>query len=130
MRDSGILHALLQLGTMQDVMGHPKLGSSWEGFALEQVLAVLQTRDAYYWATHAGAEVDLLVFVAGKRYGFEFKYADAPATTRSMHVAIDDLGLEHLWVVYPGHEEYELKERISVVPVESVTRLAEAMRAP
>jgi predicted AAA+ superfamily ATPase len=125
LRDTGILHALLQLGTFQDVTGHPKLGSSWEGFALEQVLTTLQTRDAYYWATHGGAELDLLVSMAGKRYGFEFKYADAPGTTRSMHVAMEDLRLEHLWVVYPGHEEYGLTERISVVPVESVPQLAE-----
>ncbi len=129
LRDTGILHALLQLGTLQDVMGHPKLGSSWEGFALEQVLTALQTRDAYYWATHGGAELDLLVSAAGKRYGFEFKYADAPATTRSMHVAIDDLGLEHLWVIYPGHDEYDLTQTVSVVPVDSVPRLAEEIGA-
>ena len=124
MRDTGILHALLQVGTLRDVTGHPKLGSSWEGFALEQVLAALSTRDAYFWATHGGAELDLLVTVAGKRFGFEFKYADAPGTTRAMHVAIDDLNLEHLWVVYPGQKEYDLTEEISAVPVESVPRLA------
>jgi predicted AAA+ superfamily ATPase len=129
MRDSGILHALLQLGTLQDVLGHPKLGSSWEGFALEQVLTALQTRDAYYWATHGGAELDLLVSVSGKRYGFEFKYADAPATTRSMHVAIDDLALEHLWAIYPGHDEYDLTQTVSVMPVESVPRLAREIGA-
>jgi predicted AAA+ superfamily ATPase len=128
-RDTGILHALLQVRTQQEVMGHPKFGSSWEGFALEELLAAFQTRDAYFWATHAGAELDLLVLVAGRRYGFEFKYADAPATTRSMHIAIEDLGLEHLWVIYPGHQEYDLTERISVVPVDSVPRLADTIGA-
>ena len=119
LRDSGILHALLQLGSLAELQGHPKLGASWEGFALEQVIGALETRDAYYWATHGGAELDLLVRLGGKRYGFEFKYADAPGRSRSMHVAIDDLGLEHLWVVYPGRQEYALDEKISVIPLEA-----------
>ena len=92
-RDSGILHALLQLTTLSDVQSHPKLGASWEGFALEQVVGALGTRDAYFWATHGGAELDLYVRAAGKHYGFEFKYADAPGANRSMHVAIQDLSL-------------------------------------
>ncbi len=127
-RDTGILHALLQVGRLQEVMGHPKLGLSWEGFALEEVLATLDTRAAYYWATHAGAELDLLVTIGGERYGFEFKYADAPTTSRSMHIAIDNLGLKHLWVVYPGQTEYDLKERISVVPVGHLKRLTDSIR--
>ncbi len=93
-RDSGIMHALLQINTMADLQGHPKLGSSWEGFCLEQVIGGKGTRDDYFWATHAGAELDLLVTVAGKRYGFEFKYSDAPGSSRSMHIAIEDLELE------------------------------------
>ena len=123
MRDSGIFHALLQLNTLADVQGHPKLGASWEGFALEHVIGVLETRDAYFWATHAGAELDLLVLAKGKRYGFEFKYADAPGRSRSMQIAIQDLGLEHLWVIYPGHEEYTLDDKISVIPVDSIDSL-------
>jgi predicted AAA+ superfamily ATPase len=122
-RDSGILHALLQLPTLAHIQGHPKIGASWEGFALEEVLGTFRTRDAYFWATHAGAELDLLVMVRGKRYGLEFKYADAPGRGRSMHVAIEDLRLEHLWVVYPGEEEYSLDDRISVVPLGAVQRL-------
>jgi hypothetical protein len=120
LRDSGLLHALLQLTTVVDLQSHPKLGASWEGFALEQVIAALGNRDAYFWATHGGAELDLLVRIAGKHYGFEFKYADAPGTTRSMHVAIQDLRLEHLWVVYPGHQEYSLDDKISVISIDSV----------
>jgi predicted AAA+ superfamily ATPase len=127
-RDSGILHTLLQLPTLPDVQGHPKLGTSWEGFALEQVLALLETRDTYFWATHSGAELDLLVMIGGKRHGFEFKYSDAPGRTRSMSVAIQDLNLEHLWVLYPGNQDYSLEEKISVTPVSSLPILTEKVR--
>jgi len=120
LRDSGLLHALLQMPSAADLQGHPKVGASWEGFALEQVIAAVGSRDVYFWATHGGAELDLLVRVAGKHYGFEFKYADAPGTSRSMHVAIEDLGLEHLWVVYPGHQEYALDEKITALPIAAV----------
>jgi hypothetical protein len=122
-RDTGILHALLQLRSMEDLRSHPKLGASWEGFALEQVIGTLESRDAYFWATHAGAELDLMVTVGGRRHGFEFKYADAPGTSRSMHSAIHDLSLEHLWVIYPGHQEYTLTDAISVIPLDSLTRV-------
>ena len=127
-RDSGILHTLLQLRTLAHLQGHPKIGASWEGFAIEHVISTFETRDAYFWATHAGAELDLLVMTAGRRYGFEFKYADAPGRTRSMHSAIKDLQLEHLWVVYPGVQEYTLHERISVIPMEAVADLVEDLR--
>jgi hypothetical protein len=123
LRDSGLLHALLQLTSIADVQSHPKLGASWEGFALEQVIGTVGIRDVYFWATHGGAELDLLVRVAGKHYGFEFKYADAPGSSRSMHVAIHDLGLDHLWVVYPGHQEYALDAKISVLPICAVLGL-------
>ena len=123
-RDSGIFHALLQLENLSDIQGHPMLGSSWESFALEHVVGAFNNRDIYFWATHAGAELDLLVMSKGKRYGFEFKYADAPGTTRSMRTAINDLSLEHLWVVYPGKEEYALDEAISVIPVSGILKLS------
>jgi len=122
-RDSGVLHALLQLPTWQDLHGHPKLGASWEGFALEHVIRVLKTRDAYFWATHGGAELDLLTLVRGKRYGFEFKYADAPGRSRSMLTAMADLDLERLWVIYPGRQEYALDARISVIPLDRMSHL-------
>jgi uncharacterized protein len=127
-RDSGILHALLQLRSLSDVQSHPKLGASWEGFALEQVIGALESRDLYFWATQAGAELDLLVRIRGRQYGFEFKYADAPGTTRSMHIAVQDLSLEHLWVIYPGRQEYSLDNKISVFPVDSIPRLADTLR--
>ncbi len=125
-RDSGLFHSLLQVPTMTDLQGQPKIGSSWEGFALEHIIKVFQTRDAYFWATHAGAELDLMVTIAGKRHGFEFKYADAPGRTRSMQIAIEDLGLEHLWVVYPGDQKYALDDNITAIPLEEVSQLAEA----
>jgi len=123
-RDSGILHTLLQINTMADLQGHPKLGSSWEGFCLEQLTGYMGTRDIYFWATHAGAELDLLANVAGKRYGFEFKYADAPGSKRSMHIAIEDLGLERLLVIYPGRHEYDIDENIAVIPVDNIPGLS------
>jgi predicted AAA+ superfamily ATPase len=123
-RDSGILHTLLQINTIADLQGHPKLGSSWEGFCLEQLTGYMGTRDIYFWATHAGAELDLLANVAGKRYGFEFKYADAPGSKRSMHIAIEDLGLERLLVIYPGRHEYDIDENIAVIPVDNIPGLS------
>ena len=124
-RDSGLLHALLQIHTLEDVQSHPKLGASWEGFALEQLIALLETRDAYYWATYAGAELDLLVHAGRRRYGFEFKYADDPGTSRSMHSAVHDLYLEHLWVIYPGAQEYVLDEKVTVLPLSSIQNLVD-----
>ena len=120
-RDSGILHALLQLDSLHDVLGHPKLGGSWEGFAIEQILTVLHAPEAYFWGTHGGAELDLLIMKSGKRHGFELKYADAPGLTRSMRIVLDDLGLHKLWVVYPGTRAYDLDEKVSVIPLHEVS---------
>jgi len=117
LRDTGILHGLLQLPTLDAVRGHPKLGASWEGLAVEHVLTALRADEAYFWATHAGAELDLFLPYRGRRFGFEFKYADAPHSTRSMRIAIEDLRLDHLWVVYPGQLAYDLDKTISVIPL-------------
>jgi predicted AAA+ superfamily ATPase len=116
-RDSGLLHALLGLSTRTQLETHPRVGASWEGFALESVVHALRLRpgEFFFWSTHADAELDLLTFVGGKRYGFEFKRSDAPAVTRSMKVAIEDLKLEQLFVLYPGDAEFVLSERISAV---------------
>ena len=116
-RDTGLLHALLELESFDALSGHPKIGASFEGFAIEQILSCLDTRSASFWATHGGSELDLLVSIGGKHYGFECKYNDAPGVTRSMRTAIQDLQLEHLWVVYPGNENYELDESTSALPV-------------
>jgi hypothetical protein len=127
-RDSGLLHALLQLQGLSELQGHPKLGGSWEGFGLEQTLNLLQTRDAYFWGTHSGAELDLMFISSGKRYGIEFKYADAPSRSRSMTVAIEDLDLEHLWVVFPEGPEYPLDKHITAVPLKSVPGLFQRLK--
>lgn len=129
LRDSGLLHALLQLESLAELQSHPKLGASWEGFAIEQIVDMLGTRDAYFWATHAGAELDLLVLDKARRYGFEIKYADAPRTSRSMRVAIEDLRLDHLWVVYPGAQAYRLDEKITVLPIGDLPGLVAELRA-
>ena len=128
-RDSGLLHSLLELHGFRQLSGHPKLGASFEGFAISQALAGLATRNASFWATHGGAELDLLVTVAGQRHGFEVKYADAPGTTRSMHTAIQDLGLSHLWVIYPGTQPYDLADAISVVPISYIPELTAGLRS-
>ena len=92
-------------------------GAPFEGFAIEPVPSCLGSENASFRGTQGGAEFDLLITRRGKRYGFEVKYADAPGTTRSMHTAIADLGLEHLWVIYPGSERYRLREKITALPI-------------
>jgi hypothetical protein len=129
-RDSGILHSLLQLGSLANLQSHPAVGASWEGFAVEQIIGLLGTRDAYFWGTYGGAKLDLLVGHAGRHHGFKFKYADAPGTSRSMRVALQDLSLEHLWVVYAGQTEYRLDDRITVIPADVIPRLAAALLRP
>lgn len=115
-RDSGLLHALLGLATPRELLSHPKMGASWEGYVLEEVLHAVRPDDAYFWATHTGAELDLLLFKAGRRYGVEVKRQDAPRLTPSMRVALDDLKLAHLTVLYPGARRYGLADRVTVVP--------------
>ncbi len=117
-RDSGIYHSLLGVRSRADLHVHPKLGASWEGFALEETLHALQPDQAWFYAVHSGSELDLfLPAVGGRRLGIEFKRADAPKATRSMGIAIEDLGLDELWVVYPGGREYRLDEKIRVRPL-------------
>jgi uncharacterized protein len=125
-RDSGILHALLGLRSRNEVLSHPKLGFSWEGFALEEVIRLASAdRDAYFYKTHAGAELDLLLTRKGKQYGFEFKYEISPRATKSMHVVMEDLHLERLWVVYPGDEVYRISDRIDVLPLKDAQKAVE-----
>lgn len=130
LRDSGLLHSLLEVEERRHLLGHPKVGASWEGFVLEQLLSISPTRSAYYWATHAGAELDLMLTIDGRRHGIECKFSDAPSTSRSMRTALNDLSLSHLWVVYPGNERYALDERITVVPAAELTLLVEELKAP
>ena len=102
LRDSGIVHSLLGIEDPEQLPMHPVYGASWEGFAIEQTLLAHGEHDAYFYRTQRGAELDLMLLRGGKRFGFEFKCSDAPRTTRSMHLVSDDLGLAHLWVIYPG----------------------------
>lgn len=122
-RDSGLLHYLWGIADGDALWQHPKSGASWEGFALEQVLQVAQPDEAYFWATHAGAELDLLMFKHGLRIGVEFKRVDAPRMTASMHIALQDLKLDALYVVYPGELRYLLMVAdggSTRVPVEAI----------
>jgi len=124
-RDSGILHSLLALENYHDVVTSPKLGASWEGFALQQVIEHLNLREeeVFYWAVHTGAELDLVFLRKGKLWGVELKYSEAPKLTKSMKSAIEELSLEHLWVVYPGDTSYSLSSNASAVPINNLSLL-------
>ncbi len=117
LRDTGLLHALLGTTNQRDLEHHPKVGASWEGYAVEEVLKALQPDEAYYWATHNGAEIDLLLLKKGRRIGIECKRADAPTLTPSMRIALTDLKLDELKVVYPGDKRYALAKNVEVVPL-------------
>jgi predicted AAA+ superfamily ATPase len=116
-RDTGLLHTLLGIPRQRDLEQHPKVGASWEGYAVEEVLKSFRPDDAYYWATHNGAELDLLLFKNGRRIGIECKRADAPQLTPSMRTALADLKLDHLYVLYPGTRVYSLGRNVEVMPL-------------
>jgi len=118
MRDSGVAHYLLNLRTEEQLLSHPKCGASWEGFVIEQVLSQLDDPSrAYYWATHGGAELDLLLDLGDRRIGFEIKRSSAPSSTKSMHSAMEDLRLNYLYVIHPGQDRYRLAENIEALPL-------------
>lgn len=117
-RDSGLLHALVGVSGRRDLEHHPKMGASWEGYAVEEILKARQPDEAYFWATHNGAELDLLLFERGRRIGVECKRADAPRLTPSMRSALHDLSLDALYVVYPGERRYAIADEVTVVPLE------------
>ena len=128
LRDSGLLHALLGLRTAAEVRSHPRFGASWEGFALEHAIGLLKAeKDAYFWGTHGGAELDLLINRGGASIGFEFKFTDSPGTTRSMRVAMTDLKLKRLYVVYPGPRRIELDDNIIALPLAGILEEAASM---
>ncbi|WP_419853354.1 ATP-binding protein [Candidatus Poriferisodalis sp.] len=115
-RDSGLFHHLIGVGTMDELLTDPRLGASWEGFVLEKTLAEARPDQAYFWATHAGAELDLLLFAKGRRIGVEIKRVDAPRRTPSMTAALRDLSLDVLCVIYPGDLRYRIGDQITAVP--------------
>ena len=122
LRDSGLLHTLLGIANQRDLEHHPKVGASWEGYAVEEVLKALRPDEAYYWATHNGAEIDLVIFKNGRRIGVECKRADAPTLTPYMRITLADLKLDQLNVVYPGQTRYALTRKVEVVPLAQLVK--------
>jgi uncharacterized protein len=120
-RDSGLLHELLGIRSQEELLGHPKLGASFEGYAIEQTLHVVQPDEAYFWATHQGAELDLLLFKNGKRIGVEVKRQDAPTLSASMRIALNDLQLDRLVVLHPGSAAYPLGSNVEAVPLDALS---------
>ncbi len=116
-RDSGLLHRLLGIDSAKALLTHPKVGASWEGFVIEQVLAAEPHDEAFFWATHQGAEIDLILSRGGRLLGVECKRADAPRMTKSIAIAIEDLGLERVAVMYPGERRCPLGDKVEAVPV-------------
>ncbi|HSW73836.1 MAG TPA: ATP-binding protein [Candidatus Limnocylindria bacterium] len=124
-RDSGIFNALSSISSLDELMKTPKVGPLWEGFALEEIINCFRLRsdDCYFWSTHTDAELDLLVFAKGKRIGFEFKYSDAPKITKSMHIALEDLKLDHLYIIFPGKTRFVMQEKITACGLEVLSEL-------
>ena len=130
-RDSGLFHWLMSIEDSHQLSGHPKLGASWEGFALECVCRSIgkNSEDFFFWKIHSGSELDLFWRHGGKCWGIEFKYADAPKKTRSMSIVMKDLNLTHFWIVYPGKQLYRLSEDITVFPLAEVPHVWEYPRS-
>lgn len=126
-RDSGLLHSLLGITDRDSLLSHPKLGASWEGFALEQILAACGAEDTYYWATHNGAELDLVLFRRGKAWGVEFKVGDGPTMTKSLQIALGDLKLERAWIVHAGTKTYPVNERVDALPLHKLRELVDTI---
>lgn len=120
-RDTGLLHQMLGIRTMTDLLLNPKSGASWEGYIVEEVLTMAEPDEAFFWGTHAGAELDLLLLKGTKRVGIEIKRSDAPVLTPSMRAAMNDLGLNKLFVIYPGSKRYTLSRNVEVLPVADLT---------
>lgn len=123
--DTGLLHQLLALPHQDALLAHPAVGASWEGFVLEQAWRTLRLNEGYFWATHSGAELDLLFFSEGRAYGLEIKFNEAPKVTRSMLAACETLNLDHLWVIYPGRHVYPAHEKITMLPLIEIDTLSQ-----
>ena len=125
LRDTGLLHSLLDIPDWHSLLGQPKIGASWEGYVIEQILQTLHPSQAYFWATHSGAEIDLVFPYKGSKFGVEVKFNEAPKITASMRSARKELRLDHLWIIYPGKESYPVAEKISVCSLSDIDRLPE-----
>lgn len=119
-RDTGLLHHLLGVRTEKELWTHPKCGASWEGYVIEESLKAVAPEEAFFWATHQGAEIDLVLIKDGHMLGLECKRVDAPRLTPSMRIALDDLKLERIAVVYPGAKRFPLAERVEAVPLDAL----------
>ena len=128
--DSGILHALLNLPVREDVVSHPKVGASWEGFIISQAMQLLAARpdQCFHWSTHSGASLDLLIAAGNRRYGFEVKRSEAPRLTPSMRSAFETLRLDRLDVVHAGSERYRLAPNINALPAADLTATLRRLR--
>lgn len=121
-RDSGLLHQLLGIATEKALLTHPRVGASWEGFVIEQVLSAEAHDEAFFWGTHQGAEVDLILRRGDALYGIECKFADAPRVTPSIRNALTDIGLARVAILYPGTKRFPLSDRVEAVPLEALSR--------
>lgn len=117
LRDSGIFHSLQSIENTRELFSHPKLGASWEGYVFEEVYKILGKDEYYFWRTHNGAELDLFWKQKGKNWGIEVKYSDAPGITQSIRNAIEDLELEHVFIIYCGEKKYQVHEKVTVIPI-------------
>ena len=122
-RDTGILHALLGMETERDLYYNPRLGASWEGFVLEQIVTMAHNTDIYFWATHAGTELDAMLMGGTKRIGIEIKYTDAPKITKSIRMAMKDLNLDYVYIVYPGRKTFPLEKKIDALSIRDLSRI-------
>ena len=129
-RDSGLFHALHTIPTIEQLESHPKLGASWEGFAMEQAIRLMGAVQPYFWRTHTGSELDLVWQAGGALWGMEFKYRDAPRMTRSIRAVLRDLPLQHLWIVYPGPDRYQLDDSVTVLPLAELANAAAEPASP
>ncbi len=129
-RDTGLLHQLLGIGTLKELLTHPKIGPSWEGFAIEQVLSSEPHDEAFFWATHQGAEIDLVLRRGDQLLGVECKRTDTPRVTRSIRIAQEDLGLTRVAVVHPGVKRYPLSEAVEAVPLSELARPGSLFSGP
>jgi predicted AAA+ superfamily ATPase len=120
LRDSGLLHQLLGIDSMKSLLSHPKCGASWEGFVIEQVLKREPHDESFFWATHQGAEIDLILRMGDRLFGIECKRSDAPRMTPSIRIAQEDLKLERIVILYPGNRRYPLAPGVEAVPVRTL----------
>ena len=127
-RDMGLLRSLLDIPNAHYLLGHSKVGTSWEGFVLEQALQILHPNAEYFWGTHAGTELDLVFQSGGNRYGIEIKFNEAPTLTPSMRIASSELSLEHLWIIYPGNEIYPVMKNITALPLKNLETIREQIK--